>query len=107
MRSRHSPAGTKPAVVSDLALLAGGDGGQVFWRSYCRLTALFCRNECFIRAYVYARRGILAHAFLDLVSDSREAFSIVLVSRNQITDTMPADYRYGGGRAQISRLRTS
>jgi hypothetical protein len=42
MPRNYTPAGTKPAVVNDLALLAGGHGGQVFWRSYCRLTALFC-----------------------------------------------------------------
>jgi hypothetical protein len=29
----------------DLALLAGGDAGQVSWRWCCRLTALLCRNE--------------------------------------------------------------
>ena len=37
----HSPAGTQ-ARGGDLALLSGGDGGQLFWRSCCRLTALSC-----------------------------------------------------------------
>ncbi len=38
----------------DLALLADGDGGQVFWRSCCRLTALFCRNEDVAFPHAYA-----------------------------------------------------
>jgi len=38
--------GRHQACGGDLALLAGGDAGQVSWRWYCRLTALFCREEC-------------------------------------------------------------
>jgi hypothetical protein len=56
-----------------------------------------CRNEYFVRRYIYSRPGILL-CFLDPADDYRAAFSIILVG-NQIAEYLRLMLRLSRRRA--------
>jgi hypothetical protein len=86
MRSRHSPAGTKPAVAIWRCSRAVMED-KVFWRWCCRLTALFCRIAGVACARTYAE---LCMTFHDSASTFYVAAAIATQSLRRHIE--PADY---------------
>ncbi len=83
---RAEPATTSPAIRSahdaQLTVSRAQPVGGYDTRS--------CRNECLIRAHIYAPPGIPIHGWLDLISCHRIAFSSVLAGNQIVGSVLPA-----------------
>jgi hypothetical protein len=64
--------------------------------------ARFCRNECLIRAHIYAPPGISIHGWLDLISCHRIAFSSALAGNQIVGSVLPAVVKADLGTQHIS-----